>query len=357
MTAKQRLYFFDNLRVVAMCLVIAHHAAQPYGPTGGTWPIKEAQTAAVLGPFFMVNRSFGMSLFFLIAGYFAAASCDRSGPRTFLRGRLLRLGLPLLAVIAVMMLLQVFVFGAQDGALGSPWPVEVGHMWFVEHLLIMSLAYGLWCLARLRHHPVQREPAAVPPWWAIVAFAIILAVVTGLVRIWFPIDEWRNILGFLKVAWGDVPRDLSFFVLGLLAYRQQWVSRFPARTGFAWLGVGLFLAALWYAYDLWLRQSLGLGDTFADVLTLLWEALLCCGLCIGLTVLFRERANVQTRLLRWLANAQYAAYVVHLFVVLAFQALLSGVEAPPLAKFALVTLASAPLSFLLAGLIRKPLRL
>lgn len=357
MSAKQRLHFFDNLRVVAMCLVIAHHAAQPYGPTGGVWPIMEARRAELLGPFFMVNRSFGMSLFFLIAGYFAVLSCDRSGPKAFLKSRLLRLGLPLLAVIVVMMLLQVFLFGAQDGALGSPWPVEVGHMWFVEHLLIFSLVYGLWRLVRLRRNPAPRGPAAVPRWWAIAAFALGLAVVTGLVRIWFPIDDWSNILGFLKVAWGDVPRDLSFFVLGLLAYRHQWVSRFPARSGFAWLGLGLFLAALWYAYDLWLRQPLRLDDTAADVFALLWEALLCCGMCIGLTVLFRERANLQTRLLRWLAQAQYAAYVVHLFVVLAFQALLAGLAAPPLAKFALVTLASIPVSFLIAGLIRKPLRL
>jgi len=62
-TVTQRLHFFDNLRIFAMAMVIAHHAAQPYGPTGGEWPIEEPVRAAVLGAFFMVNRSFGMSLF------------------------------------------------------------------------------------------------------------------------------------------------------------------------------------------------------------------------------------------------------------------------------------------------------
>ena len=117
------------------------------------------------------------------------------------------------------------------------------------------------------------------------------------------------------------------------------------------------LAERSYAYDLWLYNALHIGDTLNDIITLFWESFLCFGMCIGLTVLFRERANIHTRLTRWLAGAQYAAYIVHIFPVLAFQALLVGLAAPPLAKFALVTLAAIPASFLLGGLLRKPLRL
>jgi peptidoglycan/LPS O-acetylase OafA/YrhL len=95
-STSRRLYFFDNLRVFAMAVVIAHHAGQAYGPTGGWWPIQEPARAAVLAPFFMVNRSFGMSLFFMIAGYFTVMACDRSGPGLFLKSRLLRLGIPVL---------------------------------------------------------------------------------------------------------------------------------------------------------------------------------------------------------------------------------------------------------------------
>jgi hypothetical protein len=50
-------------------------------------------------------------------------------------------------------------------------------------------------------------------------------------------------------------------------------------------------------------------------------------------------------------------YILHILVVLAFQALLVSLVAPPLAKFALVTAASIPVTFLIAGLVRKPLRL
>ncbi|HEX9115746.1 MAG TPA: hypothetical protein VGA61_06725, partial [Anaerolineae bacterium] len=52
-----RLYFLDHLRTALTFLVIAHHVGQAFGPTGGAWPIQTAARAALLSPFFTVNRS------------------------------------------------------------------------------------------------------------------------------------------------------------------------------------------------------------------------------------------------------------------------------------------------------------
>ncbi len=40
-TKTARLYFVDALRVTLTILVVAHHAGQAYGPTGGEWPVSE----------------------------------------------------------------------------------------------------------------------------------------------------------------------------------------------------------------------------------------------------------------------------------------------------------------------------
>src|SRR6266508_1284198 len=87
-----RLEYLDALKVVLTALVIAHHAGQPYGPTGGRWPIFEAERAAVLGPFFSVNAAFFMGLFFMISAYFLPSSFDRKGPWTFMKARFPRIG-------------------------------------------------------------------------------------------------------------------------------------------------------------------------------------------------------------------------------------------------------------------------
>ena len=33
----ERLYFIDNIRAWIIMLVVAHHAGQAFGPTGGFW--------------------------------------------------------------------------------------------------------------------------------------------------------------------------------------------------------------------------------------------------------------------------------------------------------------------------------
>ena len=351
-TAAGRLYYLDNLRVMLTALVIAHHVGQAYGPTGGWWPVQEATRAAVLAPFFTVNRSFFMSLFFMISGYLMVLSYDRNRPGVFVRSRLLRLGAPLVVwgVISALMLLFIFRTTSPTGSL-----IYFGPLWYVEHLLLLSLLYALWRILWKRRVPTGLEDTRLPGPLAILALALGIAVLSGIVRIWYPIDHWINFLGFIQVAPSDVPRDLAMFVVGALAYRRQWFQRFPTRAGYAWLGVGLGAAALWYAYALLLYRLLPLHGTAMDVAYLLWEALLCCGMCIGLLVLFRQAVDRQGSLGRKLAASQYAAYVYHVPLILGLQALMLRLPLPPLLKFGLVTLVGIPLVFLVSYWLRRSL--
>ena len=84
---------------------------------------------------------------------------------------------------------------------------------------------------------------------------------------------------------------------------------------------------------------------------------MCCGMCIGLTVLFREYFNRQGSLWSVLAKSQFAAYVLHPLIVLPFQYLLLGFALTPFTKFLLATLASIPVTFLVSSWLRKPLHL
>jgi len=376
--ATGRLYFLDNLRIALTILVIAHHVGQAYGPTGGAWPIQEATRAGILGPFFTVNRSFFMSLFFLISGYLMVMSYDRSRPVAFVKGRVLRLGVPLAAFFLLVIPLQQYLCHRLTGDLGTMsfgryyidcyfggaeppagwegrWPeLNFGHLWYVEHLLLFSLCYAILRSLRLRLPQTDLAQAKPPGSLIVVLFALVLAFASATVRIWYPIDRWIGFLGFIQVAFADVPRDLSFFILGAVAYRRQWFLSFPHRTGRTWLLVGVSLTVLWYAYVMGLRHLFPIGRTAMTIAYPIWEALLCCGMCIGLLYWFRERLNYQNWWSKALAEGQYAAYLFHVPVIVLAQYAIAETALPPFTKFLLVTAVGVPLTFLLAHGIRQP---
>jgi len=366
----RRLYFLDNLRIALTVLVIAHHVGQAYGPTGGAWPIQEAARAAILGPFFTVNRSFFMSLFFLISGYLMVASYDHHGSGPFLRSRLVRLGIPLLAFFFLIIPLQQYLCHLRAGDLAglsfgqyyttryfAPVNAEANfqHLWYVEHLLLFGLCYAALRAVRRRSSQTDRTQTGPLKHSTIVVFAILLAFASAVVRIRYPIDRWIGFLGFIQVAFADVPRDLSFFVLGAIAYRRQWFLGVSKRMGVTWLAVGLTLAVGWYAYAM--GRSAGAFHVSREVMRVvypIWESFLCCGMCIGLLVLFREKLNVQSRWSRWMAENQYAAYLFHVPVIVLIQACVANWAMSPFAKFVFVTAVGVPLTWLFSAVVRTP---
>jgi glucan biosynthesis protein C len=376
--SRPRLYFIDNLRIGLIVLVVAHHVGQAYGPTGGWWYFTNPERAPVLGAFFTVNRSFFMSLFFMISGYFLPPSFDRKG-KGFLRDRFSRLGIPLLVFVFVIIPVMMYVYHVNFrfyGPIpflsyysrfylghgprpphwtGPAWPdINFGHLWFIEHLLIFAVCYWFWRLMPFSRPKAGHTEGRPPRSIEIIAFAVVLAAITYVVRLWYPIDRWIALLKFIQVAFADVPRDLAFFMIGVVAYRRNWFFAMPKKAGKVWLLVGLAAAA--FCYGLFLTGHTyfkGGGPTLGAFIYDLWEAFLCCGMCIGLTVLFRERLNRQGRLARNLAASTYAVYLFHVPVLVALQYAVGHVDLGPLMKFFLITLVAVPATFAIGSAMRR----
>lgn len=360
--ATTRLAYVDKLKVGLTILVIAHHAGQAYGPTGGQWPIFSPERSAWLGPFFAVNASFFMGLFFLISGYFVPGVFDRKGALTFLNDRLRRLGIPLL--FWALLLTGPLLYFTQDEPrtfwqfLNYLYPNQIpflfAHLWFVSHLLVYAAGYALWRQVTRRARLTDASEMPLPTHGTLLAFALLLALTTAVVRIWYPIDRWVTVL-VVPAEIAHLPQYLSLFVLGIIAYRGDWLRRLPAATGLTWLVIGLTAALARYAYSLggwrWLSPVPAAID---GLVWSTWEVLICVGLSVGLLVLFRERFNAQPgRLLIAMAGAAYAAYIVHMLVVLGLQFGLEPAALPPFTKFVLVTLVGAPLSFGIGHALRQ----
>jgi peptidoglycan/LPS O-acetylase OafA/YrhL len=363
-----RLVWIDAVRGLLALLVVAHHAGQPYG-LGGDWPVLEAARDPALGAFFTVNASFFMGLFFLLSGYFLPGGYDRKGAAAFLRERALRLGAPLLFFGLAFFGPITFLEYRDEGGrrpfweflvrdyLGQ-WEVQLGHLWFLAHLLVYAVAYAAWRYLAGRRPGSVGTNRPVPGHRVLLLYALALAAVTYVVRVRFPIDRWERLLGVVPAEVAHLPQYASLVVVGVLAARGDWLRRFPTPSGMAWLRVGLAAATVAYVYALPFGDRLPPifaegGPGWPALARSLWEALLCVGLCVGLLVLARERSKRPGRVWRTLAANAYGVYVMHVWVVVALQFALVDVALPPLAKFALVSLAGIPLSVAVAALVRR----
>ena len=385
-----RSFWADKLKVALTMLVIAHHAAQPYGPTGGAWPVENARHSPLLLPFFAVNAAFFMGLFFLISGLFIPRSHDGKGAAGFLKSRLTRLGIPVAffalfilgpisylalahpdSIFALFTVAPAKAGGGENASVfatlvsylyARAWAPLFGHLWFLLHLLLYGLVYVLWRQVR---RPAPAAPAVLGRAGGglghgrIVIYLLALAGVTWLVRIWYPVDRWVALFFIIPAEIAHLPQYFSLFMIGALAARRGWPQTTPARLGYFWLAVGLVAGGMFYLCSLaGLPLLPGViakgGPSWQSLLWCFWEATICTGLGVGLPVWFRERFNRPPGgLMRGLTSAAYGAYIVHVLIVVAIQNILRTAPWPPLAKFGLVTLAGIVLAFALSSALRR----
>lgn len=356
--------FVDVLRVAVIVLVVAFHAAQPYGPTGGDWPISDPANSELLRPFFPWGAAFGMGLFFFLVGYFAPKSYDSKGAQEFLQGRWMRIGVPMLLFMLLVHLPVVYLVESPRPSVGefvrslydSGWQNAYLHLWFLGHVLLYSLAYAAWRLIARRYSSRQRAPWSPPKHAAIVGFVVVLALVTFVVRVWYPIDEWVPLFFVVAAEPAHLPQYLSLFALGVAAYRGDWLRRLPTAVGMVWLGVGLAASAGYWALLLLAPDSAvtaGGGFTWQSLVYSAWESLICAGMVVGLVVLFRVVFRRTNRVLVAMAAASYGAYIIHFLIVVFLQAGIEVLELPALVKFGFVTILGVLLAFGVGHLSRR----
>ena len=360
MTRSQNFHYVAWLRVALIALVVAHHAGQAYGPTGGEWPVMETVRSPILGPFFAVNAGFFMGLFFLLSGYFTGGSYDRKGGAKFAIDRLIRLGVPLAFVSLFIMGPSFYFLTPVETSFWrywlfdyvGRWNVEMGHLWFLAHLLVYALLYALWRQLPFSNGASDSGKAWLPGHLALIGFAVVLGVGGAAIRVRFDQDYWVDIFWLVPAELVHLPQYISLFFIGILAGRRAWFERVRSAVGTVWLGIGCLCVVLAYAAELGLIPTLMAGR-YDFIIFAVWEAFLCTGLSVGLIVLFRDHANRSSALLSYLAPRVYGVYIIHVFIVIGLNMGLLSVALGPLAKFAIVTILGIGLSFLVAGLLRR----
>jgi surface polysaccharide O-acyltransferase-like enzyme len=368
------MFYIDNIRIYLTILVILHHAAVAYGGSGG-WPIKEPPTDAISPIIFFIfnalNQSYFMSFFFILAGYFTPRSLERKGSASFMKGRLIRLGIPLLFFLLILAPITSWIVVNFAYNLSIPfseiWRIEVftleallpdpfGHLWFLQALLLFAAIYVLY--KNISNRKTSKKPIKLYendfPTNRIIALCIaLLTIITFIVRVWFPIGVWVYSLQLAHMS----HYVFSFFV-GILAYRGKWFSNLSRSQAKFWGKIAL-INILILPIPIVLGSNGGGMDAFMGginwqaFVVAAWESVAMISIIIWLLDLFRNRFNKQNRRLGWMAPNVFTAYIIHQIVIVLIMIPLLHFTWPSALKFVVVSVISIPVCFLLSYLIRK----
>lgn len=348
---RRRELWVDTLRVAVIAGVIVMHTATGYVVDVG-WYYEERTTSeawqiALTVPAFL-GGLFALGPLFFVSGWLSAPSLARRGPGGFARGRLLRLGVPL---VVFTLLIDPLADFWGDHAEGGSRPFgdylldrthsrDTGPLWFVAALLVCSLLYAGW-----RHRHRDHGAAAAPTGWHLSAAMALVAVGSFVVWQWSSLtdDTW------LDLNWGQWPQGAVLFALGVWAGERGWLDGWlPPRArrlaGVALAALVVLLALAGYGLA---RDDVGIIAGSLNLPTLLFT--LCDGVVavagsLWLIAALRAHRPSDAPWRAAAARSSYATYVIHPLVVVALMAPLRGWSVAPETKL----LAVAPIAVVAA---------
>ncbi len=366
--ASERLHALDAVRGLALLLGIVLHATLSFVPAlTRFWIIQDTHPSLALGLLSFAIHVFRMTAFFLMAGFFARMSFHRRGALGFVRDRLQRIGLPLVILWPIVFLpIALVVIWASSFPNGGPipgaprWPpvlpkFPLAHLWFLYVLLQLyvamlllraaivwldgsgSLRTAIDCLfARIMRNPLAPLALAIP------------------IGIAFCLDpRWINVMGVRTPDQSlitNVQAWIGFgtaFGVGWLLHRQIDLLRLLERRWLPHLLLALVLILISYLLSGVMLSAPGAPKLPVSFATLrlvsailyapaIWVSTFAV---LGLALRFMSGFSPTWR---YLADASYWLYLIHMPIVMALQVALSQLDWPGLVKFFVILLVAVP---------------
>ena len=360
-TAKAKIFYIDNLRVLLTILVVLHHTFISYGAPG-SWYFSDKttnETALILMTLFVAtNQAFFMGFFFFLSALFTEPSYDKKGSAKFIADRLKRLGIPLLFysfILSPIMNFLVYKFGYGKQATffqylaGYDDWIDSGVLWFVAALLLFTLIYVI--IKKITVAALYKT-YAFPNNRTIFIFALSIGMISFVVRIFFPIGWVLHPLGF---QFAHFTQYITMFILGLIAYRNNWLNKIEFKQGKQWLRVALILVFVVFPSIFLLAnspldtfQGNGSWQSFSAAI---WEQVTGISIMVAITAIAKYKWNYTTPLLQKMSRAAFATYIFHPLFVISICLLLKPLTISPAFKLLIAAPVAVIASFSFAFLI------
>ena len=242
-----RLDYLDAVRSFALILGIIFHASLSFMPIFIGWAVMDISTSDFVSIFIMINHSFRMELFFLIAGFFSHMKFHQQGVRDFITSRFVKILIPFVIGWFLLrpLLVSAWVMGAESMELNShvnilsgllagfaglgalPKDLLIGtHLWFLYYLLIISVSVILLRTFIGMHKPLKYTSTqwcdCIIGWLCRSPIAIFVVAIPTAGCLWF-MEHWGMDTPDKSLV-PSIPVTLvygCFFLFGWLLHRQS----------------------------------------------------------------------------------------------------------------------------------------
>ncbi|MFC5389911.1 acyltransferase family protein [Brevundimonas bullata] len=334
----ERLHGLDGLRGAALLLGVVLHGTLSFFPSQ-IWIVGDDQTSVWASGLFFVIHLFRMASFFLIAGLFGHMMLKRRGTAGFIKNRLIRIAGPLAVFWGPVMagVVAVLVWNASlhglTAADAPPPPtydwtnIPLTHLWFLWVLLwfYAALVIGRALVIRLdRAGAVGRgldrmAGGLIGPWGPLVLGAPLA------VALWLE-PNWIAFFGIPTPDAGLVPETSALVGFGLafgfgvlLDRRRDLLAKIAAWTP-AYLGLALGAGTTALMLSGGPTPVLTpMTDPAAKAMTAAAFGVATYASMFAVVGLALKFWSGHSGLRRYLADASYWIYIVHLPLVMAAQ--------------------------------------
>ena len=346
-----RLHALDALRAGALFLGVLGHATISFFPDP-SWVADDSDTSAVLLVAFFVTHIFRMSLFFVIAGFFAHLLLEKRGVRGFALNRAKRIALPFLVFWPILLALLVLVavwaaeyagtgpFASQGssgpistggtGIAAALWrSLPLGHTWFL-YVLIWLYAAALAFVGLTRLLDAEgRVAAAVDTLFRALGALHLLPILLALplAAVFLFGAHWTTTSGIRTPDFGLVPNLSAIvgfgtaFAVGWFVHRQPTLLNVWQRSWVLyWIATAVLTVYCARTMSAVVSGGLTVPSTGAAGLLVasayplaIWT---WCFALLGTAIRFLSAEN---RVIRYLSDSSYWIYLVHLPLVVALQ--------------------------------------
>lgn len=361
----QRIHSLDSLRAIMMMLGLVLHSALTYNVTnhGSVWAIKDTESTHIATDFLVLMiHSFRMPIFFLIAGFFGAMLFYERKPWQMIHNRTARIVFPFIVFLIILAPIVQFsfryaseTFSGNENALTTslaPFsdlhyyiPNGTSHLWFLYYL-IYATTFAVVLAFLLKKTPKITSKIKTIGNWIFQKPIVRILVFSGITFIILTLLKTPLIASSTALIpdTNTFVHYTAFYLVGWILYTSK--QYLETLKKYDWLSIILAVLLVISQGIIIQYTDLGLKPNSFSFLLITFNSLTVWLFIFGITGLFIRYGSQHSKRMRYISDASYWVYLIHLPLTALFPIFLLELPFGGIPKFLIVTTATGIVCFI-----------